>query len=336
MSNSSSEEILDPLFNILSAKKIPLILAVAMDLEVFTKLEGKALTLSEAAEAWELPISSARALAQGLCFLKLLLYKNGKLVNGLFVEKILLRDPFSWDYADKASHTPPEPVAEFKETLMNPKPQAWYQIRDEGKKPEEANLYEDFYRAPHNIRLWWGRILAETYDFTDHKVLMDVGGASGGWCMGVRERFPHLQCIIFDIAPACLAADGLIAEGGHQAHIKTVVGDFFTQDLPEEADVILLANVLHDWNLDDCRHILRRVHGALPNGGVVLVCEYFFEDDWTAENLMAVDQAITVNGEEGKCGWQPAYGEMEELLREEGFPQTRRKHNLVIGEKAAR
>ena len=335
MPNSPVGDLLDPLATILSARPIPAVLAVAMDLGVFPKLKDKRLTLAEAAEAWGLQTSSARALAQGLCSLKLLHYREGQLAVAPLVERVLLPDPFIWGFVDKSCHTPPEPVDTLKKQLRDPEPQGWYQIRDEGAEPEDANLMEDFYRGAHSVRLWWGRVLAETYDFAGHQVLMDVGGASGGWCMGVRERFPHLQCIIFDMPPACLAADELIAEGGHQGHVKTVVGSFFTDDLPEEADAILLANVLHDWDLDDCRHILRRVHRALPAGGVVLVSEFFFEDDWTSQDWMAVGQAIAVNGEEGKCGWQPAYGEMEELLREEGFARACRKRNLVVGEKAA-
>lgn len=328
-------DLLSPLDRILSARQIPRVVAAAMDLDVFTKLEGKSLTLTEAAEAWGVQASSARALAQGLCFLQLLLYRDGRLEISPMVERVLLADPFLRGYVHKTCGTPPEPVEELLEELRNPKPQAWYQIRDEGKEPEDANLMDNFYRSVHSVRLWWGRVLAETYDFADHRVLMDVGGASGGWCMGVRERFPHLGCIIFDMAPACAAADELITEGGHQADMKTVVGNFFGDVLPTEADVMLLANVLHDWNVGDCRRILRRVHAGLPAGGVVLVSEFYFEDDWTSESWMAVGQALVVNGEEGKCGWQPAYGEMEELLREEGFAQTSRRRNLVIGTKAA-
>ena len=98
---------------------------------------------------------------------------------------------------------------------------------------------------------------------------------------------------------------------------------------------MLLANVLHDWTIDDGRQILRRVRAALPEGGTVLVKEFFIQDDWSpTASTVGVGQALMGLGSPGKSGSQPTYSEMEHLLKEEGFSYTERRHNLVIGRKA--
>jgi len=45
------------------------------------------------------------------------------------------------------------------------------------------------------------------------------------------------------------------------------------------ANVILLSNVLHDWDVPQCRALLKRCAAALPCGGRVLVHDVFLNDD---------------------------------------------------------
>lgn len=57
-----------------------------------------------------------------------------------------------------------------------------------------------------------------------------------------------------------------------------VIGDFFKDPLPE-ADLYILARVLHDWTDVRCSHLLARIHRACkPGGSWVCVstraCEY--------------------------------------------------------------
>jgi hypothetical protein len=287
------------------------------------------ITVTEASVRWGLPETSARVLAQSLCCMRILVHKNGLLTKSELAQN-LAAGGFLLDECRK----PLESIDVLKGELQSPKPQAWYQIRDDGQAPDDSTLNPGFYRKLHPIRLTWGEQLAGRYDFSGHRELIDIGGASGGWLMGIRTKAPHLRCVIYDIAAACAVADELIAEAGQQEHIRTVTGNFFDEQIPSGADVALLANVLHDWTIDDCRRILANVHHALPVGGVLLVNEAYFEDDWSAGSMFPLHQAFVVNGEQDKCGWQPSFGEMESLLAEEGFTPAGRAHNLVISHRA--
>lgn len=305
------------------------ILDVALDLKVFAKLQGKSVTLQEAGALWGLPSPSARVLAQHLCRMELLIYREGKLSNALIAETCLAGDRKSLMWLRRMCWFGISPK-ELKYQLLNPLPQEWYQIRDHDEGISD-NFYDGWY---HTRRILWGEELALIYDFSGHKTLLDVGGASGGWCIGLLKHYPHLRCIIFDMPHACNFAKQKIAEAGVADHIQAVSGSFFQHDLPNQADAVLLANILHDWSLNDGRKILRRVHHALPAGGVLLVKEFFFEDDFSG-SVTAATEALSVLGPEGKSGWQPTYGEMETVLKEEGFVEFERRKDLLVAKKRA-
>jgi len=96
--------------------------------------------------------------------------------------------------------------------------------------------------------------------------------------------------------------------------------------------VALLANVLHDWTPEISRDILGKVFAALEEDGVVLVKEFFLEDDWSGATESVV-QAMWVIGPEERSGWQPSYAEMEGMLVEAGFVDVERRNCLVLGRK---
>ncbi|XP_055419052.1 acetylserotonin O-methyltransferase isoform X7 [Bubalus kerabau] len=55
-------------------------------------------------------------------------------------------------------------------------------------------------------------------------------------------------------------------------------GDFFKDALPE-ADLYILARVLHDWTDAKCSHLLQRVYQACRTGGGILVIESLLDAD---------------------------------------------------------
>ena len=55
-------------------------------------------------------------------------------------------------------------------------------------------------------------------------------------------------------------------------------GDMFRDPVPEGADVVLLSNVLHDWDVPECRALVARCAAALPPGGRMLIHDVFLND----------------------------------------------------------
>ncbi len=54
--------------------------------------------------------------------------------------------------------------------------------------------------------------------------------------------------------------------------IKVVSGDFFNDELPK-ADIVTMGNILHDWNLEKKKILIKKAYDALPVGGTFIVIE---------------------------------------------------------------
>jgi hypothetical protein len=75
----------------------------------------------------------------------------------------------------------------------------------------------------------------------------------------------------------------------------------FADPVPERCDVMLLSNVLHDWDVPECRRILARLAAALPAGGRVLIHDVFLDDTLDGPLPVALYSAALFNVTEGRA-----------------------------------
>lgn len=292
-------------------------LELAFELEIFRKIQGTSVTLEELAQRLDLPLWSARVMAQFLSREGLLIYREGKLSNAPGIDPIFIVDNKETFDLETAVFTFNPSLDGLREQLRNPPKEHGYQRMGKEKHLVNANLR----------RYMWGEGIAQRYSFKGHRVLLDVASASGGITFGILKTNPHLECILFDLPEAAELANQSIAEAKAGDAVRFVGGSFF-DGLPAGADVALLSNIIHNWPPSDDRLILANIFRALEPGGALLVREAFFEDDWTG-TMEALFQAFFM----GREGWQPTYGEVEEMMREVGFVDLERKFELVIGRK---
>ena len=68
-----------------------------------------------------------------------------------------------------------------------------------------------------------------------------------------------------------------IDAAGMADRITVVSGDFFEDDLPQ-GDVVTMGNILHDWNLEKKKILIRKAYAALPEGGALIAIENLIDD----------------------------------------------------------
>jgi len=142
---------------------------------------------------------------------------------------------------------------------------------------EDLPRLEQFMGAMRGISMQNFRALAEKFDFSKYKTLCDVGGATGLLSTLVAKRYPHLQCISFDLPPVEPIAKRWIAKESLSDRVRAVSGDFLKEGLPK-ADVVTMGMILHDWNLEKKKHLIRLAYEALPNDGVFIAVENLIDD----------------------------------------------------------
>ncbi|MDE2305555.1 MAG: methyltransferase domain-containing protein [Gammaproteobacteria bacterium] len=115
--------------------------------------------------------------------------------------------------------------------------------------------------------------ILDAYPVGRHRVLLDVGGGEGGFCIEAAARHPLLRVIAFDLPPIAATARGRFAHAGIVERAEAVGGDFLKDSLPGGADLATLVRVLHDHDDQNAARLLRSVHRALREDGVVLIGE---------------------------------------------------------------
>lgn len=151
------------------------------------------------------------------------------------------------------------------------------------QKPMFEELYDDlprlelFMGAMTSISRGNFEALAEKFDFSKYKTLCDVGGATGILSIMIAKRHGHLKLKSFDLPKVLPIARKHIAQADLSGHIDAVAGDFFKEPLPK-ADCITMGMILHDWNLENKKFLIKRAYDALPEGGALIAVENIIDD----------------------------------------------------------
>jgi hypothetical protein len=73
-------------------------------------------------------------------------------------------------------------------------------------------------------------------------------------------------------------AERRIRESGLAERVATGTIDFLKDAFPK-ADVITMGMILHDWNLDVKKMLIRKAFEALPPGGALVAIENIIDDE---------------------------------------------------------
>ena len=169
---------------------------------------------------------------------------------------------------------------DLTEALQTGKPQN--EIKESGE-PMFAKLYsaperlEQFMNAMAGVSAGNFKALAEKFDFSRYETLCDVGGATGQLSCMVAAANPHMRCTTADLPEVKPIAQRYIERAGLSDRVQTAVVDFFKDRLPK-ADVITMGMILHDWNLEKKKHLIKLAYDALPPGGAFIVVEALIDD----------------------------------------------------------
>ena len=158
--------------------------------------------------------------------------------------------------------------------------------------------------------------LGQKFDFSRYETVCDVGGAMGLACIALAQLHPHLRCTTYDLPAVAPIAEKAVAAEGLSDRITVASGDFFAEPLPR-ADVIVMSRILHDWNLDTKKHLIKAAYDALPDGGAFVVIESLI-DDARRENVFGLLMSLNMLVETGD-GFDFTGSDLVGWCREVGF-----------------
>jgi SAM-dependent methyltransferase len=151
------------------------------------------------------------------------------------------------------------------------------------------------------------------FDWSSVGSVADVGGGSGTALAAVLAANPHLHGTLFDLPTVVSRAEDVLEREGVRDRCELVGGSFFTDPLPH-ADVVVLAQVLHDWDDDRARRILANCRRSIGDG-ILLLAEGVLPDGPERDfgKLFDLHMLVLVGGKERtERDWR-------DLLATEGF-----------------
>src|SRR5579884_2842176 len=121
-------------------------------------------------------------------------------------------------------------------------------------------------------------VLAERLPLHDARQLLDVAGGTGIYSIAWLQRHPRLRAVVWDRPEVLKVTREQAEKYGVADRLECRPGDMFADPVPPGCDVMLLSNVLHDWDVPECRALLGRCAAALPPGGRLLIHDVFLND----------------------------------------------------------
>jgi hypothetical protein len=152
------------------------------------------------------------------------------------------------------------------------------------------------------------------HDWSGASVVADIGGGNGSLLSAVLKAQPHFRGVVFDLPHVVADARPVIEAAGLADRCETVGGDFFTDSLPN-ADVYILAQILHDWDDERAVAILRNCRRSIADGGRLLVVEQVLPegDEPSYAKLLDLIMLVLLGGKER------TESEWRALLQQGGF-----------------
>ncbi|SOX53777.1 hydroxyneurosporene methyltransferase [Mycobacterium ahvazicum] len=155
------------------------------------------------------------------------------------------------------------------------------------------------------------------YDFAGYRTIVDVAGGHGRLLAGILAKNPTTTGILFDLPHVVAGAEPLLSRHCVAERVRIIEGSFF-EAVPDDGDLYVLKNIIHDWPDDQAQQILKTLRAATHTGTTVLLVECVIPPHdrdalakWTDLEMLVMN-----------AGRERTRDEYRDLLQQSGFQMT--------------
>ncbi len=198
--------------------------------------------------------------------------------------------------------------------------QYWAYVRDmgaDGPKPAEVEGYSTLMRESQSMM---ADCILASHDFSQYRVLLDVGGGDGAFLAAAADAHPDLELRLFDLPAVAVRAAGHLDALGLGARTRVQGGDFSQDQVPNEADCVTLVRILCDHDDSRVETILANLHRSLRPGTTLMVAEAMNGQSEGARLSAAYFGIYFLTMGSGRCR---SAREIADFLSAAGFQSTR-------------
>lgn len=156
--------------------------------------------------------------------------------------------------------------------------------------------------------------VVKLYDFSNVRKVIDIGGGYGVLMTAILKANPHISGCILDLQYVLRKTKVFIKNKNLEQRCKSIDCDFFKK-IPKGYDIYLMSNIIHDWNDEKCKILLKNCFNAMEPGARLLIIEMIIPPGKSFSIVRLLDLEVLVMGE----GKERTETEYRELIESAGF-----------------
>ncbi|OGU54198.1 MAG: hypothetical protein A2V66_11670 [Ignavibacteria bacterium RBG_13_36_8] len=282
------------------------VLLTAVELDLFTVLDGHLLTSSDVAKKINSDARATDRLMNALVALGFLRKTQGKFYNTVHTNEFLITG--KPNFMGGLMHT-----AHLWKT--------WNTLTDAVRKGGSVyereinnrgeNWLEAFIAAMHYRAIKQAKIIAMMIDLNNVNTLLDIGGGSGAFSIGFINTKNNTKATILDLPNVIPITKKYIEQEKLSDKIEYIEGNYLTADFKGPYDLTFLSAIIHINSFEENKKLIQKCAGSLnPKGKVVVLDQIMNEDRTIPENGALFALNMLVGTEHGDtytkseiCSW---------------------------------
>jgi len=175
---------------------------------------------------------------------------------------------------------------------------------------------EGFLASMTGVSSCANRSIARQLDCSKWSSFVDAGCAQGDFVVALAQAHPHLKGIGLDLPPVRPIFDKYVAKNSVSSRVEFAAVNFFEAPIPK-TDLLFMGHILHDWDLQKKKKLIRAAFDAINDGGAYVLYEAFIDNKRRTNTnglLMSLNMLVETPG-----GFDYSFADAEGWLREAGF-----------------
>jgi SAM-dependent methyltransferase len=178
--------------------------------------------------------------------------------------------------------------------------------------------------------------LANVYDFTAHRRLLDVGGGTGSFLLPILAAAPGLDATLVELPETATIARARLSYSAFADRVQVIAADALTDSLPAGHDATLVANFIHLFSPETNLRFLTNLARGVEPGARLLLVDFWTDATHTSPPIAALlaGEFLLVSGE----GDVYSRGDLDAILTQTGWRPIEQRElagpqSLVIAER---
>ena len=248
-------------------------LHAAVKLDIFTTIGDETMNSRTIAEKINADADAAERLLNALAALGLLEKKDDTFFNVDAASRFLRKDSKTYlGFMILHHHHLVASWSKLDQAVLTGKP-----VRTRSSFNDES-VREAFLMGMFNNAMLQAPNLVGTFDLSKCQNLLDMGGGPGTYAIHFCLQNPQLKAVVFDLPTTQPFAEKTIAQFKLSDRISFVAGDYVTEAMQGQYDVVWMSHILHGEGPADCQNMIQKAATMLTPGGMLLLHDFILAD----------------------------------------------------------